>query len=233
MVTDGFDSFDFWYAVNNTEVLRTPSRQLETFGTTMVNYFLISELMDTVDKVRVREGRIEAARPQILTPGDLGNAALEGFSDEEASRYVEWLSNNAQHLRILHYGFAISKENVNDHVVSDTVGQVVDNVMQDVARRDDPLSAILVGVDKPWEVCLLKLMVDLVENSASGNIQDLEQHGFPGSPQERRREIDQAFLAASRDASQISSLHRHLMQLGVFEEYEDRFFALVRASESS
>jgi len=233
MDMEGFDSFDFWYAVNNTEVLKAPSRQLETFGTTMVNYFLISELMDSVDKVRVREGRIEASRPQILTPDDFGQAALDGFSDSEAARYVDWLSQNAQHLRILQYGFAISKENVNDHVVSDAMGQVVDNVTRDVASREDPLSAILVGVDQPWEVCLLKLMVDLVENSAPGNIQDLEQHGFPGEAQDRGSEIDQAFLAASRDTSRISDLHKHLVQLGVFEEYEDRFFALVRASEAS
>ena len=46
---DEIDHFDFWYAVNNTEVIQLPTRQLETFGTTALNYVLVSELMDSVD----------------------------------------------------------------------------------------------------------------------------------------------------------------------------------------
>ena len=40
------EEFDFWYAVNNTEIVRQPSGQLETFGTTVLNYFLLTEIMD-------------------------------------------------------------------------------------------------------------------------------------------------------------------------------------------
>ena len=60
--------FDFWYAVNNTEIVLQPQRQLETFGATMVDYHLISQLMDNANQVRVREGRLQAFRPEIITP---------------------------------------------------------------------------------------------------------------------------------------------------------------------
>ena len=228
------DHFDFWYAVNNTEVMKLPSRQLETFGTTAVNYILISELMDSVNKVRVREGRLDAARPTILTPSDFGSASLEGFGDSESEKYMDWLSQNAQHLRILQYGFGISKEATNDSVISEPLDHVIENVKKEMQSKDDPYTALLVGVESPWEVCLLKLMVDMVEYSAPQNISDLSATGaFPSAPTEEdfRRDIDTAFLEASRNHALIGDLHKRLVQQGVFEQYEDRFFALVRNSE--
>ena len=101
------DRFDFWYAVRNTEIVAMPSRTLETFGTTMLNYHLISELMDTVNQVRVREGRIEAYRPQIIAPESYAEGVLEGEFGEEAQRYVEWMRKN---VRFLQYGFKVKKE---------------------------------------------------------------------------------------------------------------------------
>jgi hypothetical protein len=229
-----FDQFDFWYAVNNTEVVKLPSRQLETFGTTAVNYILVSELMDSVNKIRVREGRLDAARPTILTPGDLGTAALDGFSDAESEKYIDWLSQNDSNLRILQYGFGISKQGTNDYIVSDAMGQVIENVEKEMRAKDDPLSSLIIGVEQPWEVCLLKLMVDMVEYSVPHNMNQLKAHGaFPQPPtaDEIRRDIDQAFLEAARNPDLISALHDRLVQAGIFPQYEDRFFALVRSSK--
>ena len=64
--------FDFWYAVNNTELVVTPTSRLETFGDTVVNYYLVCELMDSTDKVCVREGHLKALKPAIVTPAALG-----------------------------------------------------------------------------------------------------------------------------------------------------------------
>ena len=47
--------FDFWYAVNHTELVALPSSTLETFGDTIVNYTLIYEQMDAANKICVRE----------------------------------------------------------------------------------------------------------------------------------------------------------------------------------
>ena len=33
-------AFDFWYAVNNTEILKLPDKKLETFGASDVHYHL-------------------------------------------------------------------------------------------------------------------------------------------------------------------------------------------------
>ncbi|MDD2237376.1 MAG: hypothetical protein PHP44_07395 [Kiritimatiellae bacterium] len=216
-------SFDFWYAVNNTEVLRHPATLLETFGNTMVNYHLLTEPMDDTDKVRIREGRIEAYKPQIITPSSFGETALEGFG-EEAEHYAEWLRDHEADLMILKYGFSIKKQVINDHIVSENMPMVIDRLKTHLDKQDDPLSALVVGVEEPWEVCLLKLMVEVVQRSAPKHVTDLRN-----DPDGRRHEIERAFLEASRDAACIPELSQKLHDLGLFEQFEDRFFSLLRA----
>ncbi len=221
--------FDFWYAVNNTEVIATPQNRLETFGTTMVNYYLISELMDSVNKVRVREGKLKAFRPEIITPPTITDEMLEGFG-AEAQDYADWLRNHAQDLQVLKYGFKIQKKEINDYILSDPLEAVVERVKTELSERNDPLGAVLVGVDRPWEVCLLKLMVELVQGSAQGNIQDIRQMQRDRKAQ-LHQALEKAFLDASRDASKVPALAELLRANGLFERYEDRFFAAVRASK--
>jgi len=226
------DPFNFWYAVNNTEVVRMPSRRLETFGATILNYHMLSELMDTVDRVRVREGRIQALRPQILTPAMFSQSLLEGFG-EEAEAYAEWLRKNAADLHILRYGFTIRKEEICEHVVCEKLPLVLEQVKQRCMLKDDPLSAIVVGVDDPWEVCLLKLMVDVVRSSVHGNIRDLQRSHLlddvGGVPRAVRIELEEDFRAAARNPALVRDLAAKLRKYGLFEEYEDRFFALLKA----
>jgi hypothetical protein len=220
--------FDFWYAVNNTELITTPSNRLETFGDTVVNYYLVCQQMDSVEKVVVREGHLKALKPAIITPQSLGQLDA-GDLGEEAQQYAEWLAEHANDLRILQYGFTLQKQELKEYVVTDHIDNVLDRVKSDVAALDDPLSAILVGVDDPWEVCLMKLMVELVQNSATGNIQDIQQQAI-SMKQSLTDSIDKAFLDASREPSQINDLAEMLKQNGLWDKYEDRFFALVKAS---
>ena len=225
--------FDFWYAVNNTRIVLSPSRRLETFGNTVLNYHMISELMDTVNKVRVREGRIQAFRPQVITPVSFASSLLEGFG-EEAERYADWLREHMADLRILQYGFTIRKQEISEQIVTDRIEAVVEQVQKTVTDKDDPLAAVVVGVEKPWQVCLLKLMVEVSGRSLPGNLRELERHRLldevEGLPRAVREEIDMEFRAAGRDSARLGRLQKVLHRHGVFEKYEDRFFDLVKAS---
>lgn len=220
--------FDFWYAVNHTEVVTVPQNRLETFGTTMVNYYLVTELMDSVNKVRVREGKLKAYRPEIITPPTITDKMLDGFGSE-AQDYANWLRQNAQDMQMLKYGFKVQKKEINDYILSDPLESVVERVKEDLTERDDPLGAVLVGVERPWEVCLLKLMMELVQGSAQSNIQDIQQMQRDKKT-ERYQTIEKAFFDASRDASKVPELAQLLRQHDLFERYEDRFFAALRAS---
>lgn len=219
----GDRQFDFWYAVNHTHVLILPKSRLETFGTSMVNYHLLTELMDS-NKVRIREGRIEAYRPEIITPENFTKTMLEGFGGPEASQYLEWLREHEKDLMILKYGFAIRKQEINDHIVSETLSVAIDRVREALAEKDDPLSAMVVGVDEPWEVCLIKLMQEVVQQSAPKHAMDLRR-----DPKGYRHEIEKDFADASLNRAKLSALGEKLQKLGLFEEYEDRFYALVRS----
>ena len=217
--------FDFWYAVNNTEVVELPRSRLETFGTTLINYRLVTELMDAVGQVRIREGRIQAFRPEILTPQTLLESPLEeGFRPGPAEDFVRWLREHEAELTFLKYGFKIRQETTTESIVHDSIESVLDRVRADLKSKEDPLAALVRGVDEPWEVCLLKLLFEVVRRSAPGNARDLR-----ADPDGSRHEIEQAFRRAANDRAALAPLAALLTRLGKFKDYEDRFFALVRS----
>ncbi len=219
------NAFDFWYAVNNTEVLQLPNTTLDTFGTSMVNYHLITEVMDSTTKVRIREGKIEAYKPQIIMPPSFDASMLEGFG-AEAEQYAGWLRDHESELMFLKYGFAIKKSEVNDYIITDKLSNVVDRVKHQLVEEDDPMSALIVGVEEPWEVCLLKLMVEVIQLSSKKHMTDLRN-----DPDGRRHEIESAFLTASKDHTEVDKVAEVLQKHGLFEQYQDRFFSLVRTHQ--
>jgi hypothetical protein len=168
---------DFHYAIENTHVILAPQRKIATFGGTSFHFYLISELMDRVNEVRVRDGRIHADRPQILTPEYFSRLLLEGFG-EKAEKYAEQLRNQAHNMAVLRYGFQFRKTDVTERTFRDPLAAVVARTRSEVEHRDDPLSAIIQGVDDAWEVCLLKFTVDLIERSSGGNLGDLRRQGL-------------------------------------------------------
>ena len=216
--------FDFWYAVNNTEVVLLPRGRLETFGATLINYSLVTELMDSVGQVRVREGRIQSFRPEILTPQSFAESPLEGFHAGQAEDFIRWLREHESDLILLKYGFKIRHETITESIVHDSIDNVLDRVATELKAKDDPLGALVRGVDEPWEVCLLKLLFEVVRRSAPGNARDLR-----ADPDGTRHEIEAAFRLAANDRAKLAPLAQLLTRLGQFKDYEDRFYALVRS----
>ena len=214
---------DFWYALNHSEVLVRPEQNLESFGTTSVHYHLVTELMDASDQIRVREGRIHAFRPQIVTPQSYMESLLEGFEESQTSAYLDWLQRHEQELLILKYGFKIRKEVISTHIINDRLELVVDKLKDEIAQRGGGLQALIRGVEEPWEVCLVKLMTDLVQRSSGHNARELSR-----DPRGHRHEIDRAFFVAARDRTKIQALASLLHERNLFAEYEDRFYSLVR-----
>ena len=167
----------FQFAIENTQVVHAPQRRIETFGTTSFRFFLVSELMDQVDQVRIRDGRLHAERPQIIAPGNYHRMLLEGFG-ERAEAFAEWLQDHARDLAVLKYGFQFRKTDVTESIVHNSIEDVIARLRQVVDREEDPLSAIIHGVDEGWEVCLLKFASDMIQDSAGGNMGDLRQRGL-------------------------------------------------------
>src|SRR5256714_9092155 len=110
---------DFQYAIENTRVILAPERQIATFGSTSFRFYLISELMDQANEVRVRDGRIHAERPQILTPEHYCRLLLEGFG-EKAEKYVELLRERTRDMAVLPYRFQFRQTQVVENRVRGT-----------------------------------------------------------------------------------------------------------------
>ena len=168
---------DFQYAAENTRVIVAPEQQIATFGTTSFRFYLISELMDRVDEVRVRDGHIHAERPQIVTPDHYARLLLEGFG-EKAQQYVEALRERMRNIAVLRYGFEFRKTDVTENRVRDSLEAVVAKTRTKVENANEPRSAVIQGVDDAWEVCLLKFTIDMIERSSGDNIGDFRRRGL-------------------------------------------------------
>ncbi len=167
----------FEYALESTRVLLSPKRKIDTFGDSILHYYLLTEDMDAVNLSRVREGRIEALRPVIITPQNMGKLLLEGFG-EKARDFAEWLQRQPQFVGMLRYGFSVRKDELQTYDVHESLETLAPRMQEIAESRNNSLSAVLVGVESGWEVSLLKFMMDYVMASAPGNIDDFRRRGL-------------------------------------------------------
>jgi hypothetical protein len=212
---------DFQYALSSLRIVHAPKRALETFGTTKIHYHLVSELMDEVDQVRVREGHVYSERPQIITPDP---QLLSGFG-EKAAAFADEIAARGELVKILKYGLQFRKDPIREHIIHDALANVSDHVCAEAVTNDEDHAAVLVGCDELWEVALIKFAFDYVQSSVKTNLQELHEEETRGD-----REVEAAFAAARRDPSQIGRLGDLLRQHELFDKYEDRFFSLLRRS---
>ena len=214
------------YAIENTEVLRVPEQSLATFGSTNIYYYLITGLTDNVNVVR--EGRVIAARPKIVTPTYLIN--LEGFS-VQARRFAEIMAERFPHEVGIFYSYRNEPKEMN--VVSEPAKAVVEKINRQIDEQYNRLSAIIKGVEELWDVSLLKFTYELTKNSVSNNMSDFERRGLlsldtAGVPKDTRDHIEELFERARHDLSLAPELATELRHWGLFYEYQDRFFSLFR-----
>jgi len=220
------------YAVSRTEVLRPPKQMLATFGTTNIYYYLVTEpsyaeFSGGEEETVVREGRVLAERPRVVTPAYLRN--VEGFS-EHARAYLDMVAReHGPSMPGLFYGYR--NEPKETHIVSSGMVSVVRRLEEQIDKEGDPLTAIVRGVDELWDVSLMKFIFDLTRNSVSGNVFELGARGLldvdrSGVPLEARGAIEKAFSLVKKGELDPSALKMELDRWGIFEEYEDRFFRL-------
>ena len=172
-----YQEHDFHYAMENTRVVVSPQGAIETFGTTRFQFALVSELLDEVGAVRIRNGRIEAERPRILAPQHFSKLLLEGFG-EEARGYADWVESHGEALKILRYCFQLRKTDVSETILRETMDSALDRLSSQIGGGDDPNSALIAGVDDAWEVCLFKFSMEMIQRSAGANVAEWRRRGL-------------------------------------------------------
>jgi len=220
------------YAVMRTKILRAPRQNLYTFGTTNIYYYIVTEpaysgLMPDIAETVIREGRVIAERPKIVTPYYLSR--LEGFSPE-ARRYFEALAEErGSPVHGLFYTYRNEPKELN--IVSNNLPSVVEKLNKEIDGRNDPLSAIIKGEDELWDVSLMKFIYEVTVSSAPHNLRQLSRRGLldldsGGTPADTRKRIDELFEQVEKGELKPGELKDELDRWGLFEEYEDRFFSL-------
>ena len=214
------------HALEHTELVRAPRQELDTFGSSVIDYYVVTELVGYVSVVR--DGKVIAERPKIVTPAYLVN--VEGFS-EQARRYMAMIARERPYESGIFYRY--KNEPGGMSVVSEPIRQVIDKLSSRIEERRSPLSTIIKGVEELWDVSLLMFIYELTTRSVRSNIVEFDRRGFldmdaSGVPHGARDYIEELFEQAGRNLSRAPELVVELNRWGLFPEYQDRFFALFR-----
>lgn len=213
-------------AMEKTEIIRAPQRRLSTFGSTTIDYYVVCDLTEQMSAVR--DGRVLAERPRIVTPYYLLHVA--GFS-EGAKRYLGMMAQQNPHEPGIFYTYRNEPHSMN--VVSEPLGVVVGNLSARLDSENSGLSAIIRGVEDVWDLAVMMFIYDLTRRAAGGNYADFRSHGLldvdaSGVPAAARQQIEMLFAIVREDRSRASELVTELNRWGVYQEYEDRFLRLFK-----
>jgi len=221
-------------AIRQTEILRSPKQSLSTFGMTNIYYYLVAEpvyteLVGNVVETVIREGRVIAERPKIVTPYYLSR--LEGFSSD-ARRYFDMLLRiHGPNAPGLFYAYRNEPKELN--IVSDDLLSVVDKLNAEIDKRGDPLTSIIKGKDELWDVSLMKFIYEMTRSSLKDNLLQMGSKGLldidsSGIPADARLRIEALFGQVSKGEVEPAELKAELDRWNVFDEYEDRFFGIFK-----
>ncbi len=222
------------YTVRHTEILRPPKQSLATFGTTNIYYYLLtepaySELIKSAAETVIREGRVIAERPRIVTPYYLSQ--LKGFSPD-AKRYFDMLvRTHGPNTPGLFYTYKNEPKDLT--IVSDNLLSVVNKLNAEIDKRGDPLASIIKGEDELWDVSLMKFIYEMTRRSLRDNVLQMGNRGLldidsGGIPLGARVRIEELFSQVSKGEHEPRELKEELDHWGLFEEYEDRFFTIFK-----
>lgn len=225
------------YAARHTEIVRYPRQHLATFGVTNIYYYLLteptySEISDGTNETVIREGRVIAERPKIVTPYYLTH--LEGFSYDARQYFQKLMMMQGPNAPGLFYTYKNESKGLN--IVSDKLPAVIEKLNTEIDEKDDPLATIIKGQDDLWDVSLLKFIYEITSRSVHNNVAQMGSMGMFGASQGGipvgvRQTIEEMFRQAWRGEIRTYELEQELNRWGVFEEYQDRFFSLVKGNK--
>ena len=226
---------DWMRAIERTWVVRFPKQNLATFGSTNIAYYVVTEPIyqePATDKQEgvVRTGRVIAERPAVVTPTYAMN--LQGFSPEA----YEYFSHLAREAGPQSPGILYRYKNQADkmEIVSGQPRDIAHRISNDLERREEKLSVVMVGVDELWDVALLKFVYEFTSSSAAHNVEEFQTRGLlephprhGGIPRAAMQQIEKLFNEVEHGGNP-DILKQELDRWGLFDSYEDRFLNLFR-----
>jgi hypothetical protein len=184
--------------------------------------------MEDTNETVVREGRVIAERPRVVTPYYLSQ--LQGFS-AEARRYLDMLTRQGAATAGLFYSYRNEPKELS--IVSDKLLSVVARLNAEIDKGGDPLTCIIKGEDDLWDVSLMKFTYEITRSSIQDNLMQMGARGLlnmdaHGVPADARVRIEELFRKVEAGQGEPHELKEELDRWDLFRDYEDRFLNLFR-----
>ena len=205
-----------------------------TFGTTNIYYYLVtkpaySDIIQSGDETVIREGRVLAEKPRIVTPYYLSN--IEGFSTEARNYLDALIRMHGANTPGLFYAYKNEPKELN--IVSDSIEAVVERLNEKIDKKADPLAAIIKGQDDLWDIALIKFIFEMTQSSIQNNLSQMGARGLlqmdsSGIPADARMRIEELFRKVAKREADANDLKAELDRWHAFDEYEDRFLNIFR-----
>ncbi len=215
--------------IEQTQVIRPPKHRIATFGNTVIHYHLVSPIVSASPQCTLRIGHITTEKPKILTPEAFAQR-FHGFGDEEESFESALKDYFQEAFRGLEYNFRNNLESTDTHQMEAFAKAKI--IKNDLDKRDVPRSAVIFGPEKGWQFSLMKFILEETSQSFAVNVRELDERGLFDPAQamanRERREIESLFQQARQNPAFLKPLGEKLRQCGLFEDYQDRFFSLIK-----
>ena len=236
------------FALENTEIIKSPKKLLSTYESTTVHYYMLTvpfylefEGKSSDSETIIREGRITWQKPRLVTPGYI--LRMEGFS-EEAKKAFSILADYHSDIAMKLYRLRFVKDYEHMDIVSNRLDEIARKIQDDIEKKQDPFCAIIKGVDEFWDVSLSKFIYELAINSAyfsqypdygASNMLSTDASGYAvvshdaaGIPVNAKAEIENLFLLYKKGDIDAKTVKEELDSWGLFEYYQDRFFSMLK-----
>ncbi len=208
-------------AILGTEILRMPQRSLSTFGPTNLTYYCLSQI--SARQTRVRRGVVSAQKPKIILAEQI-KEMFDGLGDEAKDFAHHMIEQFGPHLRALGYRFGHELEQTKTY--RKTLRETYRVLLPKIEEQGH--SGVIAGPEEFWQISVIKLALDMAMKSFRANATELEERGFFNPEQRVKAAAERLFAQCEGRRLSVKTLGDFLMKNQLFQDYEDRFFNLVK-----
>ena len=151
-------------ALRHTTLVRPRIQALETFAATELPYVLLTE---SQGETSVRRGKVTVEKPSILLPHNMPQ--FQGF-DFEGGVDPSLVTGFLLVRGVSFPSFKYSHETAPKEAFAGPLSRAVAQYQDDLARREDTLTTLLMGPEDAWQFSVLIFIAALVARSAEGDM---------------------------------------------------------------
>ena len=219
----------FHKLLQQIQVVAPPKHRLATFGSSKIEYTLVTNVPGLPDRTKLRLGHVTAEKPMIITRETLKDRFV-GFGDKAVELADRMVGYYGEALRGLEYQF--HNELSSTRIELATPDRVMKSLLNEHEKEGGYRKALISGNEKYWELSIMKFIIEETLASFNANLQELNERGFFDGEkrviENQHREIRFLFKKGAQDKSVIGDLARKLKEYNLFEHYQDEFFKLVK-----